>query len=357
MKKCFILIPAANPTGPVKGAYALANTLASHCEITLVTIKPGVNANTWLDPRVNTICLSKYSMSFLGKVKQYRSLLQKSGGRDCVVSLSLCFSADFVNIFCKDYALTCSSVRGNLFINYRHDYGLSGIGLAFIHLFTLRWIDRVVAMNKSMAKQIYKYSSNIPKVIGNFIDESQLERRMCIANESDPFRFIFVGSFTSRKMPTLLVKALKVLHTMGINAVVDYVGTGSEMKGIEDEIKRLGLVEFVTFHGFLSRPEILVREADVFVLPSLSEGISRAAMEALFLGIPCVLRDVDGTRELLIDGFNGAVFRDERDLPDAMLRAAKLSRRNRNRECLLPKAFRQHVAAVSYLKLMEIGDD
>lgn len=80
-------------------------------------------------------------------------------------------------------------------------------------------------------------------------------------------------------------------------------------------------------------------------------------MEALYVGIPCVLRDADGNTELVTDGINGAVFADESDLPDAMLRAARLSRLNNKRECLLPPDFRQHRAAKKYLVLIGIDDE
>ncbi len=357
IRHLFILIPANTPTGPVKGAYALANALTGQCNVTLVTIRSGCGANAWLDPRVHTICLADFSKSFVAKITYYQSLLRETGGRFNVASLSLCLSADFINIFCKRHALTYCSVRGNLFINYRHDYGFFGIGLAFIHLYSLRWIDRVVAMNQSMAKQITRYSGQTPEVIGNFIDEVRLKGRNVIKNESDPFVFVFVGSLTSRKQPRLLIRALRDLKRRNITAYVEYLGTGPESKKIEEDVRKFDLVDFVRLHGFLSDPESIVIKADALVLPSLSEGISRAAMEALYLGVPCVLRDADGNLELLIDGVNGAVFTDNQGLPDAMLRAAEISRLNRKRECLLPSAFRQQVAAKRYIELIGINDE
>lgn len=352
----FILIPANNPTGPVKGAYALANALAGQCKLTLVTIKSGGGANAWLDPRVNTLCLSDFSNSFAGKLTHYRLLLREAGGRLKIASLSLCLSADFMNIFCKRYASTWCSVRGNLFANYRHDYGYAGIPLAFAHLFSLRWIDQVVAMNQSMAKQISKYSGITAEVVGNFIDEQSLNSRRIMKNESDPFIFVFVGSLNSRKQPRLLVNALRNLKERNINAYVEYVGLGPELKIIEKDAIKFNIVKFVKFHGFLRNPDSIVKKADVLVLPSLSEGISRAAMEALYLGIPCVLRDTDGNAELVIDGVNGAVFTKDFDLPDAMLRAATISRIIKKPESLLPVSFRQSVAANKYIELMRINN-
>jgi glycosyltransferase involved in cell wall biosynthesis len=353
----FILIPADTPTGPVKGAYALSNALIGQCKVTLVTIRPGCGANTWLDPRIDTICLADLASNAIEKYFHYRLLLREAGGRSNVASLSLCLSADCMNILCKKYALTLCSVRGNLFINYRHDYGCSGIVLAFFHLFSLRWMDRVVAMSQSMARQIRTYSGHKAVVIGNFIDEKRLNELAGIKNDCDPFVFVFVGSLSSRKQPRLLLKALRELKQKNITAYVEYVGTGPESRRINEDARTLGLVEFVRQHGFLSNPERVLINADALVLPSLSEGISRAALEALYLGIPCVLRNADGNLELVIDGTNGTVFTDELDLPQAMLRAAKISRLNKKRECLLPLDFRQYVAVKKYMKLMSVNNE
>jgi len=357
IKHLFILIPADTPTGPVKGAYALANSLVNQCKVTLVTIRHGSVANAWLDPRVHTKCLADFSDKLPDKITYYRSLLREAGGRLSVASFSLCLSADFINILCKKYAFTWSSVRGNLLINYRYDYGIFGICLAVMHLFSLRWVDRVVAMNKSMAMQIKKFSGQSAEVIGNFIDEAQLSRIDFSKNDDEPIIFVFVGSLTSRKQPRLLIRALKDLKIRGITAYVEYVGTGSELKKIEDEVRKFDLIDFVKFHGFLQNPELIVIKADVLVLPSLSEGISRAAMEALYLGIPCVLRDAEGSLELLSDGVNGTVFKENRDLPDAMLRAVEISQKNKPRQCLLKSDFRQCFATKKYRYLMGINNE
>ena len=55
----------------------------------------------------------------------------------------------------------------------------------------------------------------------------------------------------------------------------------------------------ITLYGRLDNPNKLVKNFDVFLLPSYSEGTSRAAMEALYLGLPCVMRDVDSNSDLI----------------------------------------------------------
>ena len=104
-------------------------------------------------------------------------------------------------------------------------------------------------------------------------------------------------------------------------------------------------------------PVPVVAAADVFVLPSLSEGVSRAALEALHLGLPCVLRDADGNGALVRSGVNGELFATDADLPDAIDRAIDLaSGRAWPRASLLPATMRQADCAQAYAQLLECHD-
>jgi glycosyltransferase involved in cell wall biosynthesis len=90
------------------------------------------------------------------------------------------------------------------------------------------------------------------------------------------------------------------------------------------------------------------------VLPSLSEGTPRSALEALHLGVPCVLRAADGNSELIASEQQGALFEEDAALPDTIARVAAYSRtRSVVRSTLLPRGFRQVEQARRYLSLVE----
>ena len=74
-------------------------------------------------------------------------------------------------------------------------------------------------------------------------------------------------------------------------------------------IRDLGLEDCVRVRDELSPVEVrdALRRADVFLHPSLSEGISNAALEAMAVGLPVVVTDVGGMRELVTDGIDGFV--------------------------------------------------
>lgn len=354
-RKIFIIVPSLSPTGPVKGAIALANFLINKREITLVSVKNGVGASSVMDSRIKHICLSASSSSTFGKLRAYKELLSEAGNRNEVASLSMCFSADLINIFCRKYALICSSVRGNLIKIYKMDYGIIGLPFAVIHLISLIGFDKVIAMSSHMADQIEYFSRRSSYVVGNFVDEIQLGKfkKKYRIDRPKAKRFVFVGSLSVRKQPLLLLKAVKELHDQGFNIQLDLIGNGPLFSDIIAEVRKLKLNDIVSIHGLLANPFPLISEADVFILPSMSEGTSRASLEALFIGLPCVLRKIDGNSELIESGTNGILFEKNIDLPCAMLDALELANSQSSLTKLVPEFFRQEHSSNRYLEIIE----
>ncbi|NBS07027.1 MAG: glycosyltransferase [Verrucomicrobia bacterium] len=264
----------------------------------------------------------------------------------------MCFSADLINRFCHEQAITCASVRGNLRENYKYDYGIPGLALAFLHMQILKKIDQVTALSYAMAQQLSECLGRLPVVIGNFVDEAPLEVFRARRASGAGVRIVFVGNLSRRKRPDLAVKAIEVL---GPSTRLDVIGDGPLRFELEKMVKKNSYSEQVIFHSHLPQPWSLVAKADALVLPSASEGIARAALEALYLGVPCVLRDVDGNRELIRPGYNGALFNNVKDLPAAIRAAVAINDRalGQKRVSLLPEAFRQEYNVSKYLHLIE----
>lgn len=351
--KIYILVPSLSPAGPIKGAIALANQLVINNEVLLVSLKSGTGASTHIDSKVKLFCLHQFTANMLYKLKIYRSFLKEPAKNQVIVSISIGFSADLFNLFCKSLALTVSSVRGNLPVNYKLDYGKKGLLLAYFHLYLLRRFHLVIAMTKEMSSQIKRFIGREPEIIGNFIDEKALLPYLTTPNPFNKrIKFVFVGSLSERKCPLLLVDAVKKMRDAGHNVFLDMLGDGPLRAKIVFKIEAYGLSDVIKLHGQVGVPYKIVRNSSAFVLPSLSEGISRAAMEALFLGIPVVMRAVDGNQVLVKEGFNGAMFEGDDELMDAMLRAVNL-RANNKQQNFLPNHCRQITQTSKFLKLLE----
>ncbi|MFP4057410.1 MAG: glycosyltransferase family 4 protein [Candidatus Brocadiia bacterium] len=83
------------------------------------------------------------------------------------------------------------------------------------------------------------------------------------------------------------------------------VGDGGERPALEERAERLGLGHSVLFTGFRTDVVDLLRAADLFVLPSLLEGMPNTALEAMAVGLPVVASAVDGVPEVVVDGETG----------------------------------------------------
>ena len=191
-KKIFILLPSNSPTGPAKGAYALANGIVKNFDVTIFYLKIGRGVNAYLNPKVKEISLKGKPYNILKKIKNYRKIIKI---RKPETSLSMCFSADLTNLFCKDLTHIISSVRSNLIGNYFYDYGVMGYLLAYIHFNILRNFHKIIAMSNSMHQQIRKFSGVKSEIIYNFIDEEPLEKyRIKALQNQDYFNIAFLGS-------------------------------------------------------------------------------------------------------------------------------------------------------------------
>jgi glycosyltransferase involved in cell wall biosynthesis len=354
MRRLFVLVPSLVPTGPIKGALALCNSLADKCDVTLVILKPTPACAGKLESRVRVVNLGEIN-NWLGRLRKYRQMLEDAGGKSQVASLSCCFSADVINSLSRRHAITLTSIRGHLLRTYRVEFGRIGILLAVIHFLIASRLEQIIAMTDHMARQIAIFVRKRPIVIGNFIDEAQIEPCRSISTTwSDIWHFVFVGRLCSLKNPNQVIDAVCQLTGQGITCSLDFYGDGPLMTTLKEEVNRRGHAEIIHFHGHVDNPWIQAANAHCLVLPSLTEGISRAVLEALYLGVPCVLRDVDSNSELIYSGSNGELFNDAESLVTAMSKAATLGMRlSSTRPILINDQFRQAHCVASHYRLLQ----
>lgn len=116
-----------------------------------------------------------------------------------------------------------------------------------------------------------------------------------------------VGRLTPAKGQVLLVQACAKLRDAGVDFSMTLVGEGPDRARIEASIASHGLHDRVTLTGALTQDGVrrALAHADVFVLPSLAEGIPVVLMEAMSSGVPCVSTPVNGIPELIEHGRTG----------------------------------------------------
>ena len=114
-----------------------------------------------------------------------------------------------------------------------------------------------------------------------------------------------VGRLEPVKGHTHLIQAARAMREKYPRAVFVLAGQGSLREALEREVQTLGLGECVRFLGYRNDVSRLLAALDIFVLPSLSEGLPLALLEAMAAGVPVVASRVGGIPEVIRDGNNG----------------------------------------------------
>lgn len=133
-------------------------------------------------------------------------------------------------------------------------------------------------------------------------EEAFVEKPLSCKNRNQA-TLIFVGSLAQMyKGPDVLLTAAQQCISHGIQLRVVMIGDGKHRPELESLAERLGIAGQVTFMGEVSAGPAVRREldkADIFVLPSRTEGLPRAMVEAMARGLPCIGTSVGGMVELL----------------------------------------------------------
>ena len=127
------------------------------------------------------------------------------------------------------------------------------------------------------------------------------------SGQSEAIRLIAVGRLSPEKGHRHLIEAVHLLRERGHRARCTIVGAGPERVHLQRLISALGLSDQVRMVGALKLEQIgeLCSRSDIFVQPSLREGLPLAVMEAMARGLPVVASNLAGLPELIADRQNG----------------------------------------------------
>lgn len=123
----------------------------------------------------------------------------------------------------------------------------------------------------------------------------------------ETLQLVTTGSLIWRKGYETMLSAVRLAADDGAPVALGIIGDGPERSRLLYTIDDLGLNDLVTLHGRLAPTEVVARlqAADVFLLSSLSEGISNAVLEGMACGLPVITTDVGGMSEAVDDGVEG----------------------------------------------------
>lgn len=169
--------------------------------------------------------------------------------------------------------------------------------------------------------------------------------------QASPFGFVVVARLEPRKGVDLALDALALIP--GVRLAI--VGDGPERARLERQARRLAIGDRVSFLGWQTDPTPHVAAAHALLVPSRTEGLSVAALEAMALGRPVVARAVGGLPELVRPALTGWLAPDGSiaALAAAMLAAAgasssELSRLGQGARALVTAAYSHEAMRTGY---------
>lgn len=150
-----------------------------------------------------------------------------------------------------------------------------------------------------------RYPSAGPAIAASSIelhDDALAQTPRAWSTGSRARNLIFVGSLEQYyKGPDLLIRALAQSVGRGLDLRLTIIGEGRLRMALESLAAELGCQDRVRFAGQLAGLEVYAQldQADLFVLPSRTEGLPKAMIEAMARALPCIGSDVGGIPELL----------------------------------------------------------
>ena len=183
------------------------------------------------------------------------------------------------------------------------------------------WTDAIITINKEdfeMAKNFrLRKKGKVYYVHGVGIDTAEFRRNDSIRQEKrrelnmadDDIIILSVGELNANKNNKVIIEAMSKLKNKKIHYFL--CGTGDLKEQMMMQAESCGISENVHFLGFRSDVKELYSAADIFVMPSLREGLSRSLMEAMSAGLPCVVSKIRGNVDLIEEGKGGFLFNPE----------------------------------------------
>lgn len=140
-------------------------------------------------------------------------------------------------------------------------------------------------------------------------ERQRIDAKRAYGVEPEDFALVTVGACDERKNHIALYSALeaanKALEDRKI--IVMHVGEGTMLDEERAYLRERGIERYCIFVGTTNDVRPCLHAADAFVMTSLWEGLSIAALEAMSTGLPAILYDVRGLAELLEDGRGGVL--------------------------------------------------
>ena len=178
--------------------------------------------------------------------------------------------------------------------------------------------DGITVFSEATRHRVVKYSSNSEskiKVIPNGLKlpASHIDYRQRLGIDRNTFVIVGLAGIRQEKRILWLLDMLSEVRARGHDLI--YIHGGPILEKKKGEMFRClcDREPWMRYEGIIPHEEVdsFLRAGDLFVSASRSEGMPHAVREAMFVGLPCLLSDIEGHRNMARDGIEALFFRDE----------------------------------------------
>jgi len=183
----------------------------------------------------------------------------------------------------------------------------------------MKKVDVFVAISEEIKRGLIRDGIEETKIkqIPNFVDienyrrpspfeKTELKKKLGL---KDDVVVLFSGRFVPRKGVNYLLEAWVRVQREIPSVKLVLLGDGPTFKEMQSYAERLGIKGSVLFKGHVSNVKEFLQSADLFVLPSLQEGMPNALLEAMACALPTVATRIGGVEDIIEDGYNGILVK------------------------------------------------
>lgn len=230
-----------------------------------------------------------------------------------------------------------------IIVSTKHDILKESFWRNFFGAFCRRRFTAVVAISKATREYLFQAEKIKPqkvKIIYNGVDVEKFYRPNAKIFKKEELVIVCVGRLAKEKGQKHLLRACRFLPFANWRLLL--VGDGPKRKELEMLAENLAIRDKVKFSGNVDDVRPYLDLADVFVLPSISEGLSLVILEAALAGKFIVASRVGGVPEIVGDRQNGLLFEPKK--AEQLVKHLVWINDNREKAALLAKDLQQFVA-------------
>lgn len=242
-------------------------------------------------------------MNTIYRIRKIRKIKKKYG---ITKTISFLDNPNIVNVF--------SRVGDKVFVSIRNHQSKELVGIeGLVHQLVVKYFytksNKIVAISQGVRKDLienFGVNPNKVSVIYNPVDIDRIKilREESIEKEYQNFynnpTIITVGRLAYQKGQWHLIRAFREVVNKVPNANLIILGSGELKEQLVSLIDEMNLTENVHIIGFQQNPFKFISRADIFVLPSLFEGLGNVLLEAMACETPIISTDCEsGPREII----------------------------------------------------------